>query len=268
MSLISTLFRPLSLAVILSVLIGCSKPTSEPKVNPTPDPQEQEDPTPGPQEDPTPDPPAEKNYFKGNIKDVYVFCFDGFGIEMNIYYESDIEDITVTPSESWCKASVHNDDVQYINLYCCEEYRPTFNPDGSGGWLYAEPRSCTVELTVGDIFNKTFKVYQECETSIIVPFNPVTLNAAGESVDVLVQNNVYSWSATTDADWLTLKKKDSSTLTVTSVARSDSQAAPRKATVTIVNDYNEFTNTTFIVADADADLSGEDFGYGDHSDWD
>lgn len=260
MSSMSSLFRSLSFAIILSALIfGCQKPEADSKDNHTPDSQEE----------PTPDPPVdEKNYFKADIKDVYVFWYDGSGPETLIYYESDIKEITVTSSENWCEATVLGDDANIIRLHC-EEYHPTFNPDGSGGWLYAEPRSCTVQLTAGNVFSKTFKVFQECETDISVPSDPVTLSAAGESVDVLVQNNVYSWSASTDATWLTLRKKDSSTLTVTSAARPASETAPRRATVTIVNDYNSFgAKTTFTVADADADLSGEDFGYGDHTDWD
>ena len=105
-------------------------------------------------------------------------------------------------------------------------------------------------------------------TKISIPFQPVLLNSAGASADVLILNNCYDWTAVTDASWLTLTKKDASTLTVTSAARQTSESIPRTADVRIVSVLDDWVRATFTVADADAELSGEDFEYGDHTDWD
>lgn len=239
--------------LLLFCAAGCNKPAPSPAPSPTP--------TPTPT--PVPTPPVDVNYFKADIKDLYVFNSGG-GSGVEVAYKTDIKDWTVTPSERWCKITVES--ARFVILV--DEYKPTVNPDGSGGDLYTSPRTCTVQLTAGTAFSKTFTVLQESRTIISIPFQPLLLSAAGASADVLVNNNCYSWTATTDASWLTLKKKDSSTLTVTSTARPASESTPRKATVMIVSDLDDFVNARFTVADADSELSGEDYNYGDHTDWD
>ena len=213
-------------------------------------------------ESPTPDPPVRKDYFEANIKDIYAFnCGDISGVE--VYYKTDISGWTITPSETWCSIIVES--RRFVILV--SEYRPTVNPDGSGGYLYTEPRSCTVTVSAGSVYSKTFTVIQESMTFFNIPSNPVRLSPEGGTADVTVINNCYGWSASTDASWLTLKKTGSSTLTVTSSSRA-AGASPRKATVTVKSDLDDWVTARFTVADADSELSGEDFNYGDHTDWD
>ena len=117
------------------------------------------------------------------------------------------------------------------------------------------------------MYSKTFTVVQESVTFFNIPTNPVLLSPEGESADDTVINNCYGWSASTDASWLTLKKTGSSTLTVTSSARAGG-ASPRQAIVSLKSDLDDWVTAKFTIADADSELSGEDFNYGDHTDWD
>ena len=227
---------------------GCHKP-APPSPEPTPVP-------------PTPTPPQKTNYFEADIKDIYAFnCGDISGVEVS--YKTDISGWTIKPSETWCSILVES--TRFVILV--SEYRPTVNPDGSGGYLYTEPRSCTVTVTAGTAYSKTFKVIQESMTFFNIPSAPILLSPDGGSADVTVINNCYGWSASTDASWLTLKKTGNSTLTVTSSARA-AGASPRQATVTLKSDLDDWVTAKFTIADADAELSGEDFRYGDHTDWD
>ena len=250
--------RPiLYLTVLLTCLSlgGCNKP-EPPTPTPTPTPV----PTPTPT--PTPDPPAKTNYFEADIKDVYAFnCGDISGVE--VPYKTDINDWTIKSSETWCSFIIESH--RFVILV--SEYRPTVNPDGSGGYLYTEPRTCTVTVSAGSAYNKTFRVIQESMTFFDISSNPVLLSPEGGSADVTIINNCYGWSASCDASWLTLKKTGSSTLTVTSSARAAGDS-PRKATVNIKSDLDDWVTAKFTVADADSELSGEDFNYGDHTDWD
>lgn len=129
------------------LLGGCHKP--EP-LSPSPSPT----PTPTP-----PDPPAKTNYFEADIKDIYAFnCGDISGVE--VYYKTDISGWTITPSETWCSILVESS--RFVILV--SEYKPTINPDGSGGYLYTEPRTCTVTVSAGSVYSKTFTVIQESKT--------------------------------------------------------------------------------------------------------
>ena len=234
---------------------GCQKP--EPPA-PTPAPE----PTPAPTPAPTPEPPAKTNYFDADIKDFYAFnCSDISGVEVS--YKTDISGWTIKPSEAWCSILVESH--RFVILV--SEYRPTVNPDGSGGYLYTIPRTCTVTVSTGSVYSKTFTVIQESMTFFDIPSNPVLLSPEGGSADVTVINNCYGWSASTDASWLTLKKTGSSTLTVTSSARAGG-ASPRQAIVSLKSDLDDWVTAKFTIADADSELSGEDFNYGDHTDWD
>lgn len=233
------------LASLLLCAASCQKSGPE---NPTP-------------VNPTPEPPVQKNYFKADIKDVYAYNCGESGTE--VQYTTDISGWTITPSETWCTITVES---QRFVIHV-GEYKPTVNPDGGGGYLYTEPRKCTVQLVAGTALNKTFTVVQESMTVISAPSTPVTINAAGASKDVFIQNNCYGWTASTDATWLTLKQKDASTLTIVSSTRS-SGATPRQATVNIVSKLDDWVKAQFIVADADAEFNGEDYKYGDHTNWD
>ncbi len=211
---------------------------------------------------PTPGGRVKTDYFEADIKDVYAFnCGESSGVEVS--YKTDISEWTITPSETWCSILVESS--RFVILV--SEYRPTVNPDGSGGYLYTEPRTCTVTVSAESAYNKTFTVIQESMTFFNIPSKHVLLSAEGGTADVTVINNCYGWSASTDASWLTIEKTGSSALKVTSSARAVG-ASPRQATVNLVSDLDDWVTAKFTVADADSELSGEDFNYGDHTDWD
>ena len=82
-----------------------------------------------------------------------------------------------------------------------------------------------------------------------------------------MSTNCYRWKAVTNAAWLTVSRKDNVTLVVTSTARTGD--TPRSGTVTIINESDELNDRhTFTVADKDAVLTGNDYQYGEGTDWD
>lgn len=236
---------------------GCDKPDN-PKPSPGPDkPVTPTDPT-----TPT-DPPAPPAtpFFTADIKDVYPFNRANSGVE--IHFQTNIQDITVTPDSAWCKVTLFAQQSYFLMMVDAYDTRLP-----NGAYDYPEPRTCSVTVKAGDVYNKTFKVLQEGHTYIRVPESPVVLSAAGASTDVKISTNCYEIQAVCDASWLSFNIKDMSTVTVTSTARPDSEKTPRKATVRLVSKLDSDTYNNFVVADADATLSDEDYKYGDHTDWD
>lgn len=252
----------LSLSAALLFSYSCGKPDgpNPPSPNPPSGPTDPSTPTdpPSPPDPPTPPTPTEP-YFSADIKDVYPFNCGSNGVEVK--YQTNISGWTVTPDADWCTVSVN--ESAFVILV--SEYDPRYD---NGAYKYTDPRTCSVTLTAGTAFSKTFKVLQESKTAITLPYEPVLLSASGATAEILVRNNCYDWTIACDASWLTCTKKDGMTLTVTSTARPVDEKTPRKAQVTLTSALDITVKSTITVADADASLSGEDFNYGDHIDWD
>ena len=85
----------------------------------------------------------------------------------------------------------------------------------------------------------------------------------------MVETNCYSWTPkAVDADWLTVKRIDSYTLSVTSSARDVNDNTLRNAQVYIENDSDPYNNITINVRDADSGIHGEDYQYDNNTGWD
>lgn len=249
---------------------SCEKP------NPSPDKGKEEQPdipdTPDTPDQPDqPDVPDDSPYFKANVQDLYAFNCGSEGLPpgFEILYETNVDDWTVTSDAPWCKATKETSRI----LVDLEPYLPTYE---NGQYMYLVPRTCSVTIAVKDIFNKTFQVLQESKTGFTVPYEPVLISPAGGTVDVTLRNNCYDWtveidrslSGDDDGSWLTLKKKDAITLTITSSPRPAGVEKARKVWVRVNSVLDSDSWGRFPVADSDAVLSGEDYPYDDVIDWD
>lgn len=144
--------------------------------------------------------------------------------------DTNIEDWTATSSESWCKPVTGSTEL----LLQIEAYDAR---DDNGQYQYDPPRTCTVTVK------------------------------AGQTRDLVVSSNAYRWVPTTDASWLKVECVDNATLRLISAARSDSDTQPRSAVVKVYVETDQLNYETFTVLDAPASVEGNDFGYGDHTDW-
>ena len=94
------------------------------------------------------------------------------------------------------------------------------------------------------------------------------LSPEGETKEVMIDTNCYSWTPKTEADWLTVKCIDNSTLSVTSKARATDNNTLRTGSVYIECDSDPYINITINVRDADSGIQGEDYGYENPTGWD
>ena len=184
--------------------------------------------------------------------------------------ETDITDWTAESDAEWCKPTAKPDQL-WLDI---EDYEVRYE-DGpyKGNIIYAPPRSCTVTVKAGTVFNRSFKIVQQTHLRIAFPeavanVLTVELPADGGSREVTVDTNAYQWAATTEASWLKVERKDGATLKVTSTARPDSETAARSATVKVYVTSDEFNSSSFTVKDAPAYVDGDGFDYGEHTDWD
>lgn len=207
-------------------------------------------------------------YCEANLPDVWVF--NRLADVTSFLIKTNIENITVTCSESWCTVKVEDTGTaeQKQVTISVDDYQVL---DETGSYTYAIPRTATVQITAGDIFDETITIAQNTFVAITTPLLESTYNTlylpAGSTQEVTVKTNCYSWSAACDAAWLTVSKKDYTTLTVTSETRTDD--SPRSATVTITNDADELNDShTITVVDADAVLTSKDYEYGEGTGWD
>lgn len=221
-----------------------------------------------------PDPTPSGPYFTATLPDEVVLNMDPGAVSWVV--DTNIEDWTATSSESWCKPVTGSTEL----LLQIEAYDAR---DDNGQYQYDPPRTCTVTVKAGTVFSKTIQVVQQ--THVIISFiqrtysmnydwisdGPdgmnVLLSAAGQTRDLVVSSNAYRWVPTTDASWLKVECVDNATLRLISAARSDSDTQPRSAVVKVYVETDQLNYETFTVLDAPASVEGNDFGYGDHTDW-
>ena len=235
----------LSLAVVFLALAACNKPDGG-GVTPTP-------PTPGPT--PPPDPPTPTSYFKAEIRDLYVQGPDDTGFTIAVDTNMDSGEWTATADADWITITKSSKEVVIVPS-------PIERDE-----TYPAPRSCSVSVKAGTVFTKTFTVVQEAWTRINSEYE-IRLNPEGETREVNVTHNCYSWTPQTEASWLTVRKKDTATLVIISSPRGSSDTQVRSAKVRLQSDWQSGIFWEIEVSDADSELGNEDYGYGDQTDWD
>lgn len=263
------LMRLTAMLMVAAVLNGCGGGSPG---NPAPDPVNPVNPDKPdkPDKPDTPDNPSAKKYCKpgDNWKTVWVFNKDSDGI--SFYLDTNLEpaDFTVSSTEKWCTAKVEATGTATLKtlVMLVEEYDPR---DENGWYKFDPPRTATVHIKSGELFDKQITIAQNCMVSINTSLGDKSLkiSAGGESVEVAVFTNCYSWTPTTQTNWLTVKRKDNSTLIVTSKRRPDTQTTARQGTVLLTNDADAGSSLTITVVETDPTISGEDYPYGEHSDW-
>lgn len=193
-----------------------------------------------------------------------VFNLDSQG--RKIYVETNIAEWTAESNADWCK--VEKED----NCFWIKPDRYEVKNE-EGNKQYPGPRVCNVTVKAGTVFNRTIKVAQQSWTFFSFPESEknlyvLNLPADGGTYDVQISTNVYYWEASTEADWLTLKRIDNGTLRVTSKARAESVTEPRSARVVLTTPHDQVEVNDFMVQDADPILTGSDYGYEDDTAWD
>jgi len=251
--MLNHLLRALLCASLLLSAAACDKP---PKPGPAPGP------TPNPT--PDPDPKPEAPYFRADLPAEVVFNLDPYGTSFGV--ETNIPDWTVESSADWC--AVSKGENQFSIIPTRYEVK---NDDGI--IQYIAPRLCTVTVRAGTVFNKTLKIAQQTWTYCTFLESEhvgyvLALSSDGETHDVLISTNVYFWNASTDADWLTLKRIDNGTLRVTSSPRVESVTTPRSARVVLTTPHDLVELDDFTVVDGEPGLSGPDYGYEEGTEWD
>ena len=249
----------LALLLCVAAISSCGKPdphptTSDPGTTPT-----------------TPSGP----YFRAELPDERVSNADS---DVAIWaVDTNIEDWKATSSESWCKPTVTAKELR-LDI---EEYKIR---NANGDWEYAQPRTCTVDVTAGTVFSKSIRIVQQTYTIITFPQQAmsakydwiqdgpsgmtVLLSSDGDMREILVSSNTWRWVPETDAGWLKAEYVNGSTLRLTSTARAETETSARSAQVKVYDKNNELVYSTFTVQDAPANVEGQDFGYGDHTGWD
>jgi hypothetical protein len=229
----------------------------------------------GEPDDPGEQPPVNPTdkYCTTDMPDVWVFNKDASSTGFTLQTNLEASDFNVTCSEAWCTAQVQPTAMENTKrlVVNATEYDVR---DANGIYVYDPPRTATMRIIGSGVFDRTITIVQNTNVIISTPLLPNTgfgdilhLSAAGETQEVTVSTNCYSWKAVTNAAWLTVSRKDNVTLVVTSTARTGD--TPRSGTVTIINESDELNDRhTFTVADKDAVLTGNDYQYGEGTDWD
>lgn len=203
-----------------------------------------------------------KPYFKADLPDEFIVNRDPGSVSWSV--DTNIEDWTVTSSEDWCVAEVTEDSRLLLTI---EDYDPRTD---NGIYIYDPPRTCSIEVKAGDTFSKKFKLVQQCRISISFPYltSAIKLPPSGGSVDVIVSTNAYKWAAQTDASWIEVRCVDNTTLRIKSTARSGQETEIRQATIKVYPTSDETQYSTLSVQDTPPTVDGDDWDYGDHTDWD
>ena len=214
-------------------------------------------------------------YFKAELPNEYLLSYNQGGISWPV--DTNIDDWTATSDAEWCKPTAKEKELGLVvENYDCR--------DENGYEQYDPPRTCTVTVKAGTVFSKTIKIIQDTHTIINFPQSEmssnydwistgpsgmkVLLSTDGQMRDIVVMSNAWRWVPETEASWLKLERVDGATLRVTSTARGESETAARSAKVKLYVESNRLNEASFTVEDAPADVNGEGYGYGDHTDWD
>lgn len=228
----------------------------------------------------TPDKPDNPTapYCKGSFSDVVVLSKNELGPMIYLDTNIPLENISlsVEPGGEWLHPEI--DDFQN------GEYNRTItlhndgyaNKNEYGDKIYEHYRTAILRIKAGTVYDKRVTIVQEgniiLNTYIKLYYgNVLYMNPTGETKDVKVITNCYSWTPSTDADWVTLVKKDDRTLTVTTKPRAAGNDKKRVAEITITNDKVDWQKdeTQFKVADGDPNISGENYNYDDEiTGWD
>lgn len=251
-------------ALILGGLLLCACPV---KVDP-PGPDGPGGPD-GPETPGNPDQPFFKikayNYESGNhdLDPPELFVFDRKGDTFSsLLVETNIDDWSVSSSESWCNARRES----YWVAISAEPY------ETSTGFLY--PRSCEVRIKAGTVYDKVIKIAQESRPFIHTIRNQgeYLLPPSGSPIDVYIITSLYDWQIQNNNEWLKTEKVDRTTLRVRTVPNGSQEKRSGEVRLFSIADKEPNPATLAVCylkfTEGDPDLTGEDYHYGDGINWD
>lgn len=229
-------------------------------------------PTPVAPDDPgTTDPQG--RYCKADIPEEVVFNYEAAAT--TFVMETNIDDFQVKASEPWCTAEVTaipNSTNKKLLKIDVGDYQKM---DDQGFYINELPRKATVTVNGGSAFSRTITIVQNSHIYMDVRTNKspfvdgcLELSPEGETKEIMIETNCYSWTPYTEAEWLAVKRVDSYTLSVTSKPRPDSDVTRREGHVHIENDSDPNNHLSIAVRDAEPNIHGEDYGYDEPTGWD
>ena len=250
--------KALALCAAITFLAGCDPVNPDNPDNPD---------NPGGPDNPTGD------YFKlvsiyDSSKEAETFYIAGYqmgsySLVVNTSLASD--KYSATSSADWCKP-VFDGGLLRLNYEQYGEKNDMLNP-----------RVCVVEVKAGSFYDGTITIVQQSgskKLGTITYKNSFELPADGSPIDIIIQTTLWDWKIENANDWIKAEHIDRETLRVSAVPR-DYDAAKRSGKIYLYSvTYKQFDSDMeydsykLFFNDADPVVAGDDYGYGDHTDWD
>jgi len=144
---------------------------------------------------------------------------------------------------------------------------------------YLYPRACELLFKAKGMKDKTFVIAQESDTRIGAYSyeTEFTLSPTGAPLDIFIFSNFYRWKVINHNDWFDAEQPDQVTLRVKAHPKAEGDKTTRSGRIILMSAaWKEEDIETFYsnrvcymyFKDGTPDMSGEDYGYGDHQDWD
>lgn len=196
--------------------------------------------------------------------------------KLDIYMKTNIEtkDFKLQSTAEWCSYTLTSKEKDLVVLSISVADNSSL--DDKGKPLYLPARTATVELTSGSKVDKSIAITQAGFVYFSLEAKPNTelygydyyyLPSNGGTRIFRILTNSCGYSAYTEADWLKLSVRPDNSLEVVSTKRAEGLSF-RNAEISITDILDSEVTLSFRVREADAEVTGEDYGYGDHSDWD
>ncbi len=251
-------------AIMLALLVSCSPEEIKPKDNNT-----SENPGENPGDNPGDDKPSEFRVTDTSGKELDLLLFGREATDRPLYVRTDLklDEWSVSCDAPWCQVSK---DYGLI--------RVTVGQHGEmNEYLY--PRSCTMLIKAKGYPDKSVTIAQESDTRIGTYNyrNSFRLSPSGAPLDIFINSNYWEWKVLNKNSWFTTEQPNKYTLRVRAVPKDESDNSVRSGKITLYSaawDEDELEslwwNKVYYLyfSDSDADISGEDYQYGDNQNWD
>ena len=176
------------------------------------------------------------------------------------------EQISAVSDADWC-----------VPVYDGDRLKVEYSQYGEKNQIL-QPRSCTVEVTAGTVYHKTLTLVQQSHHFKLGTFtyrNQFQLPANGEPLVIYIDTSLWDWQIENPTDWIEAEHVDRNTLRVAAKPKAGGSQDKRNGIVylysvteKVFDTYTEGAAYKLYFYDEDPTISGEEFGYGDHTDWD
>lgn len=215
------------------------------------------------------------------LEDYFVFK-NLSGKETNLVLmsrEGGLQELMVSTSLKPSEWSLEGGDETWCKVYWDGSLiRIEVDPYGGWGDIFY-PRSCKVSIKSDKLSDVSFTLAQESDTELRTLHyrNQFQLPPSGAPLDIFIYTNYYQWKVKNNSDWFTVEQPNCMTLRVKATPKQYGDTQIRQGSVTLYSAawaeedlesiyWNQTVKLNF--SDGDPDLSGEDYNYGDHQNWD